>query len=111
MTTVSVTEHNSSTGITTRQYKSLGGRMLLDWFTIEIETVPLPEDKWDYIPGSRPLHLQKATKNVYFCSRLHVNKRVKLTFSFSDEFTDSDILHDSNVMSKFLQMYGHDNWV
>ncbi len=84
--------------------------MLLDWFTVEIETVPLPESEWNYLPGSSPLHLQKATKYVYFCSRIHVEKRVKLTFSFSDEFTDSEILHDHNVMTKFIQMYGSDNF-
>lgn len=111
MTTVSVTEHDSSTGITTRQYKSLGGRMLHDWFTIEIVTVPLPEEQCNYIPGSTPLHYQTSEKHVYFCSRIHVNKRVKLTFSFTDEFTDFDILHDSTVMSKFIQMYGADSWV
>lgn len=94
----------------TRQYKTLGGRALLDFFTIEIVTVPLAESDCDYIVGSRPLHYQTTEKHVYFCSKIHVNKRVKLTITFSDEFSDSEILRDHNVVSKFIQMYGSDNW-
>lgn len=80
--------------------------MLHDWFTIEIEEVPC---EGYHAPGTT--RWIETSKNVYFCSRIHVNKRVKLTFSFSGEFSDFDILHDHNVMTKFIQMYGADSWV
>lgn len=96
--------------VTTNTYKTLGGRLLRDYFTVEIEERELPEDQHDWEIGVSPLVWVTTSKHVFFTSRIHVNKRVELTFSFSGIFKDHEILKDHNVITKFLQMYGADSF-
>jgi hypothetical protein len=70
-------------------YRTLGNCQLLDWHTVKIDH-------------------RGDNKHVIFTSRIHVNKEVELTFCFADTFTDHEILCDSLVISKFIQMYGAD---
>lgn len=97
--------------VVTKSYKTLGGKALQDYFAVEIETRDLPEKDCHYEIGVHPLTWITTSKHVFFTSRIHVQKRVELTFSFSGIFTDYEILHDHNVMTKFLQMYGNDNFI
>jgi hypothetical protein len=70
-------------------YHHLGQYRLQDWHTVKIDH-------------------RGDNKHVIFTSRIHVNKEVELTFCFADTFTDHEILCDSLVISKFIQMYGAD---
>lgn len=72
-------------------YKRLGKHTLLDWYGVEI-TAPDAE----------------GSKHVLFHSSIHKNMPVKLTFCFSDRFTDSEILNDHSVMTKFIAHFGVD---
>ena len=72
-----------------RIYKHLGGYKLKFDLSVGIET-------------------EGDSQYVYFLAPLHVNKKVKLTFSFSMEFNDWEILNDRDVMTKFINMYGHE---
>ena len=72
-------------------YKYLNGEPLQKWFSVEI--VHIPETK---------------TKVAYFISEIHVNRRVGLNPSFSDEFRDAEILRDRNLLSTIYAKYGTD---
>ncbi|UYL05222.1 hypothetical protein DIDNDMLP_00237 [Klebsiella phage KP13-7] len=96
--------------VTTNTYKTLGGRLLRDYYAIEIEERELPEDKHYWESGVSPLLRVTTSKHVFFTSRIHVNKRVELTFSFSGSYKDHEILNDRIVINKFIQMYGVDSF-
>lgn len=49
------------------------------------------------------------TKEVTFLAPFYVNKTLKLTFCFNKSFSDYDILHDKDVMTKFINSYGVDS--
>jgi hypothetical protein len=70
-------------------YHHLGKCRLLDWHTVKIDK-------------------RGDNKHVIFTSGIHVNKEVELTFCFADTFSDAEILNDSMVVNKFIQMYGAD---
>lgn len=72
-------------------YKTLGKHALKPWYSVEI-TEPDAEN----------------SKHVLFHSTIHKNMPVKLTFCFAHTFTDSQILNDHSVMTKFIQHFGAD---
>lgn len=72
-------------------YKILGHYALQPWYSVEI-TEPDTE----------------GSKHVLFHSTIHKNMPVKLTFCFASTFTDHSILHDRDVMTKFIQHFGSD---
>lgn len=69
-------------------YDHLGGRPLQDYYRIQIETQP---DK---------------TKKVRFCSKIHIPRRTELSWTYGQQFTDSEILFDGQLIDKFHQMFG-----
>lgn len=70
-----------------RFYKWLDGRPLMDFYTIRIEK-------------------DGDTKRVYFMSRIHVNRDSAVSFSFSDEFSDYEILEDLTLLRWVQERYG-----
>lgn len=72
-------------------YEYLNGKPLQKWYSIEIEHIP-----------------ETKTKVVYFLSEIHVNRRVALNPSFSDEFRDAEILRDHDIISGIHARYGLD---
>jgi isocitrate lyase len=76
------------------QYKTLGNHTLQPWYSVEI-TEPDAEN----------------AKHVLFHSSIHKNMPVKLTFCFSGDFTDYEILNDHSVMTKFIEHFGVDSFV
>lgn len=74
-----------------RKYDHLWRKKLPPWYSVEIEEY---EDR----------------KEVLFHSRIHKNMPVRLTFCFSTEFTDNQILNDSGVIVKFADHF-HDVFV
>lgn len=80
----------ASASLTTpKVYKYLAGWLLPEHISIEIQTV-------------------KDSKIVYCLNRFAIEpqKRRKLTFSFSTEFTDEEILRDRRVVSVVSAMCG-----
>lgn len=68
-------------------HKTLGGRLLHPWYTIEIKKCG-------------------DNKSVTFVSHIHVNKRVECKFSWSSVFSDSQILMDCDLRKWILDKYG-----
>lgn len=69
-------------------YSWLGGQRLQHWYKIRIEN-------------------NGDTKHIVFCSKIHVNKEVKVNFGFaSNSFTDKDVLNDRDLMAWVLNRYG-----
>ena len=71
-----------------RTYKKLDGKPLLDWYSIRITNV------------------REDTKEVTFCSRIHVNKEVVLPTTYSDQFTDEQILRDGTLFNAVISRWG-----
>ena len=69
-------------------YKSLDGRPLKSYLQVEIRE-------------------ENGSKHVIFHSTIHVNKQRKLTFCFSKDFTDAEILKDYSVIKKAWELYGN----
>ena len=70
-------------------YKTFKGRTLQDWYSIRIER-------------------EGESVEVVFCSRIHVNKENKCSFSFSHAFTDGEILRDDTLATWIYNRYGSD---
>lgn len=68
-------------------HKTLGGRLLHPWYTIEIKKCG-------------------DNKSVTFVSHIHVNKRVDPSFCWSSKFSDSQILSDGHLLGWVAQCYG-----
>lgn len=49
---------------------------------------------------------EDGSKSVIFYSPLYVNKRVKLPWSYSAAYTDSEILRDRHLFIKYQELYG-----
>lgn len=73
-----------------RTYHHLGQHQLrANWHSVRIET-------------------RAEAKHVVFTSTIHVRKEVEVTWCYSLEFTDAEILADTNLAAKFSQHYGKD---
>ena len=72
-------------------YKCLNGEPLQKWYSVDIVHIP-----------------ETHTKVAYFISEIHVNRRVELNPSFSDEFRDAEILRDRDLLSRIHAKYGTD---
>lgn len=73
-----------------RIYRTLAGKKLEHFYSIRIEVV-------------------KDSKVVTFCSKIHRNKEVQIPFSWSLEFTDEQILNDSDLATAVIRRWG-DVW-
>ena len=71
----------------TTLHKTLGGRLLQPWYTIEINR-------------------SGSNKSVTFVSRIHVNKRNNPSFSWSSKFSDHEILRDGHLLGWVARCYG-----
>ena len=71
----------------TSTYTSLCGHAMQPWYSIEITR-------------------DGSSKTVAFISRIHVNKRVECRFSWSNKFSDSQILMDCNLREWISDKYG-----
>lgn len=69
-----------------RKYKSLKGKPLEYGFEIEIRAIP-----------------EEGTKKVFMHAKFYVEKLVECHPSFSDSFSDREILHDRTL----IQFIGH----
>lgn len=86
-------------------YDYFRGRKLQDWYHIEIETRELPEEQQHFEQGTSIW--VTTDKRIYFCSRIHVNKRVKIgADSYSGLFTNSNLLNDKYI--KVYERFGTD---
>lgn len=74
------------------EYRNLGTHRLRDWAYVEIEE-------------------RDDTKRVIMCSRMHINKRIELTWSYDTSFSIQKILQDGNLHAKLSQTFGPDVWV
>lgn len=70
-----------------KTYNTLAGRELWDWYAIRIEIID-------------------DSKHVYFLSRIHVNKEVQVSFTFSTDFSDAQILNDNDLYTWIVNHYG-----
>lgn len=75
-----------------RVYHHLCGKPLRDWIHVEIE------DHDDH-------------KAVVFVSKFHVGNRFPISWSYSENFTDDEILRDTNLGAKCVNMFGRDVYV
>jgi len=66
----------------------------------KMESVPLPD--WMYINVTTDVDI--GSKHLTVCSRIHVNKEVRVGPSYSDAFTDQEILKDlsGEVYHRFI---------
>ncbi len=48
-------------------------------------------------------------KQVFFVAPLYVNKISKVSFSYSDVWSDMSILNDSALLTQFINRYGADS--
>lgn len=78
--------------MTTATYNRLGNNLLKPFYSVKIV-------KQQSTDGS-------INKHVEFHSTIHKNMPVKLTFCFSDSFSDSAILNDRDVITKFINHFG-----
>lgn len=46
------------------------------------------------------------SRKVFIHSKIHMEKVKELSFSYSNEFTDEDILKDPDLYKKIASMYG-----
>lgn len=79
-----------------RVYHHLCGKQLRDWAHVEIDD----EGEGD-----------QAHKSVTFVSRFHVGNRFPISWSYSKDFTDEEILRDTNLGAKCANMLGRDVYV
>ena len=68
-------------------YTRLGGRPLLHFYSIDIET-------------------DGDTQRVYFNSTIHVNRRVELPTSYSTEYSHEEILHQDILVRQINERFG-----
>ena len=75
----------------------------------------MPSHTYTYLCGFQlPHHSVKITcengrKQVSFIAPFYHNKESKITWEFSDVFTDHQILNDRDVLKEFIQRYGSDS--
>ena len=74
------------------EYRNLGAHRLRDWAHVEIEE-------------------RDDIKRVTMCSRMHINKRIELTWSYDTSFSNEEILQDGNLHAMLSKTYGPDVWV
>lgn len=99
------TETNLSTVIDHFNYYK--GRPLQDWYHIEIETRELPEEQQHFELGTSIW--VTTSKQAFFCSRIHVEKRIKIgADSYSGLFTAREILNCNYVSTSICQRIGGD---
>lgn len=88
-------------------YKFYRGRLLQDWYHIEIVTITLPEEQQHFEQGTSIW--VSTSKQAFFCSKIHVDKRSKIgADSYSGLFTDSEILNCNYLSTSICQKYGAD---
>lgn len=68
-------------------YNVLNNRPLWDWYSIRIEEIG-------------------GSKHVFFQSRIHLNKELHVSFQFSTEFSDWEILNDRDLITWVFNRYG-----
>lgn len=74
------------------EYRHLGNSQLRDWAHVEIEE-------------------RDGNKYVIMCSRMHMTKRIELSWCYGTSFSNEEILRDGNLHAKLSQTYGPDVWV
>jgi|AGFS01.1.fsa_nt_gi hypothetical protein len=85
------------------------GRPLQDWYHIEIETRQLPEEQQHFELGTSIW--VTTSKQVFFCSRIHVEKRIKIgADSYSGLFTTNELMNCNYVSTSICQKIGGDIW-
>ena len=73
-----------------RTYHHLGQhRLRAHWHSVRIET-------------------RAEGKHVIFTSTIHVREEVEVTWCYSLDWSDEQILNDTNLAAKFSQHYGKD---
>lgn len=72
-----------------RFYKTLDGKPLWDFYHIEI------------VENTR-----ESLKTVFFCSKLHVQKRVRLAPQFDSKLKDEQILREPALVMSAIKGYG-----
>lgn len=75
-----------------RIYHHLGERRLRDWMHIEIED-------------------RDGSKHVTLVSRFHVGKRYPISWCYSENFTDEEILRDGKLAVLCSEKFGPDWYV
>ena len=68
-------------------YKTLKGRPLLYFYSIDIET-------------------DGDTQRVFFNSTIHVNRRVELPTSYSTKYSHAEILHQDILVRQINERFG-----
>ena len=73
-------------------YHVLGGKRLQHWYGIRIDQ-------------------SDDCKTVTFCSSIHVNREVAVSFSYDATFTDWEILRDRSLVSWAIRRYSSNIFV
>lgn len=68
-------------------YNHIGKHRLQDWYHVEI----IERD---------------GSKYVRFHSRIHKNMPTELTYCYSTDFADHEILRDHSLLTKFIEHFG-----
>lgn len=91
------------------RYDFYKGRKLQNWYHIEVVTITLPEEQQHFEQGTSIW--VSTRKEAYFCSRIHVNKRIKIgADSYSGLFTDDQILNCNYVSTSIANLIGGNIW-
>jgi hypothetical protein len=72
-------------------YDYIRNGKLPHWLTIEIS---IETDEYE-----------NTSKYIYIHSLIHLEKRVKLTWSYSTKFTDHEILSDNKLFNYIIEVY------
>ena len=89
------------------RYDFYKGRRLQDWYHLEVVTHTLPEEQQHFELGTTKWIT--TSKEIFFCSRIHVNKRFKIGCdSYSGAFTDQEVINCNRVSTSICQRVGGD---
>lgn len=89
------------------RYDFYKGRRLQDWYHLEVVTHTLPEDQQHFEQGTSIW--VTTSKEIFFCSRIHVEKRIKVgADSYSGLFTDLEVINCNYVSTSICQRIGGD---
>lgn len=60
------------------------------------------------LPGYLSIEIREenGSKHVYVHSKIHVNKERKISYSYSTDFTNEQILNDPQLFQTIANMYG-----
>ena len=84
-------------------YTTIKGYLLPTYLLIEIVKVEIINKV--YISPKITINEVETSKKVFIHSTIHQNKKVELTFCWSADFSDAQILNDNDLFITVCNMY------